>query len=80
VTEHAALLDPVLAGILGPVDEESAAAITGICQDALAAVLGPGSRARNPAVNEAAAPWLAALKLGYRVGLVLELLRLALPG
>jgi hypothetical protein len=162
VSEHADLLDPVLVDLLGPVDEESIAAITGICYDALHAVLGPvraaavqsdpalmtriapwardlarglqfqartgagdpptegllallagrpltesqvrqfaqtvdlsvvltlshltdqvlglGSGARNPAVNETAAPWLAALKLGYRVGLVLELLRLTLPG
>ena len=42
-------------------------------------VLGPGASARDPAVNELAAPWLAALKLGYRIGLVLELLRLVQP-
>lgn len=42
-------------------------------------VLGPGASGRNPAVNETAAPWLAGLKLGYRIGLVLELLRLASP-
>jgi hypothetical protein len=40
-------------------------------------VLGPGAGARDPSANEAGAPWLAALTLGYRVGLVLELLRLA---
>lgn len=43
-------------------------------------VLGPGSGARNPDVNDLAAPWLAALQLGYRVGLVLEVLRLSAPG
>ncbi len=40
-------------------------------------VLGPGASSRNPAENEAAAPWLTGLKLGYRIGLVLELLQLA---
>jgi hypothetical protein len=43
-------------------------------------VLGRGSGARNPAANELAAPWLAALQLGYRISLVLELLRLSDPG
>lgn len=43
-------------------------------------VLGAGSGARNPDVNDLAAPWLAALQLGYRVGLVLEILRLSDPG
>jgi hypothetical protein len=43
-------------------------------------VLGPGSSARNPAANHLAAPWLPALQLGYRIGLVLELLRLSDPG
>jgi hypothetical protein len=162
VTGKAGLLDPVLTGLLGPADEETAAAITGVCGDALHAVLpetfaravladpvllaraapwaldlarglqyqdragpgdppttelltrltraplsddqargfaetvdlavvltlgrlteqvlGPGAGARNPVANQAAAPWLAALKLGYRVGLVLELLRLTAPG
>jgi hypothetical protein len=162
VNEHNGLLDPVLAELLGPVDEETTAAITGICDDALHAVLGPAraravqadpalmtriapwardlarglqfqvrtgggdpptdgllallssrpltepqirqfaetvdlsvvltlshltdqvlgssSAARDPAANDTAAPWLAALKLGYRVGLVLELLRLTRPG
>ena len=42
--------------------------------------LGPGAAARDPAINEAAAPWLAGLKLGYRIHLVLELLRLASGG
>ncbi len=156
------LLDPVLTSLLGPVDDEASAAINGICDEALHAVLGharaqatradpalmtriapwardlarglqfqaqtgagdpptegllallssqpltgpqvrqfaetvdlsvmltlshltdqvlgPGSAARNPAANDSAAPWLAALKLGYRVGLVLELLRLTRPG
>lgn len=40
-------------------------------------VLGPGASGRNPRDNEAAAPWLTGLKLGYRIGLVLELLRLS---
>jgi hypothetical protein len=40
-------------------------------------VLGPGSGARHPAANDLAAPWLPALQLGYRIGLVLELLRLS---
>lgn len=43
-------------------------------------VLGPGASARNPDANEAAAPWLAGLKLGYRIGLVIELLRLSSSG
>ncbi len=42
-------------------------------------VLGPGAGARDPRANEAAAPWLGGLKLGSRIHLVLELLRL-LPG
>jgi hypothetical protein len=40
-------------------------------------VLGPGSGARHPAANDLAAPWLPALQLGYRIDLVLELLRLS---
>lgn len=162
MNEHAGLLDPVITQLLGPVDEEASAAITGICDDALQAVLGPararaaqadpalmtriapwardlarglqfqvrtgagdpptdgllallssrpltepqvhrfaetvdlsvvltlghltdqvlgpGSTARNSAASDTAAPWLTALKLGYRVGLVLELLRLTRPG
>jgi len=43
-------------------------------------VLGPGASARDPRANEAAAPWLTGLKLGSRIHLVLELLRLLLPG
>lgn len=43
-------------------------------------VLGPGASSRNPAANQAAAPWLDGLKLGYRIGLVLELLRLSSTG
>jgi hypothetical protein len=39
-------------------------------------VLGPGASARDPRANEAAAPWLTGLKLGSRVHLVQELLRL----
>ncbi len=42
--------------------------------------LGPGSGRRTSAVNELAAPWLPALHLGYRIGLVLEILRLSDPG
>jgi hypothetical protein len=42
-------------------------------------VLGPGAAARDPRANEAAAPWLGALKLGSRIYLVLELLRLLPP-
>jgi hypothetical protein len=41
-------------------------------------VLGPGSGARNPHFNDLAVPWLAALQLGYRIGLVLETLRLSI--
>jgi hypothetical protein len=43
-------------------------------------VLGPGACTRDPRVNEAGAPWLTGLKLGFRVYLVLELLRLLPPG
>src|ERR1017187_6323835 len=43
-------------------------------------VLGPGASARDPRTNEAAAPWLAGLKLGSRIHLVQELLRLLPPG
>lgn len=43
-------------------------------------VLGAGSGARHPAASELAAPWLPALQLGYRIGLLLELLRLSDPG
>jgi hypothetical protein len=43
-------------------------------------VLGPGAGARDPRSNEAAAPWLTGLKLGSRIHLVQELLRLLLPG
>jgi len=42
-------------------------------------VLGPGAGARDPRANEAAAPWLGGLKLGSRIHLVLELLRLLPP-
>ena len=42
-------------------------------------VLGPEASARDPRANEAAAPWLTGLKLGSRIHLVLELLRLLLP-
>jgi hypothetical protein len=43
-------------------------------------VLGPGSGMRDPAANDLAAPWLPALQLGYRIGLVLEILRLSRSG
>ncbi len=43
-------------------------------------VLGPGASARDPRANEAAAPWLTGLKLGSRIHLILELLRLLPPG
>jgi hypothetical protein len=43
-------------------------------------VLGPGACARDPAENEAAAPWLAGLRLGYRIHLARELLRLSALG
>ena len=42
----------------------------------LESVLGPGTCSRNPEENEAAVPWLNPLKLGYRIHLVLELIRL----
>ena len=42
-------------------------------------VLGPGAVARDPRANEAAAPWLTGLKLGSRIHLVQELLRLLPP-
>lgn len=40
-------------------------------------VLGRGACARSPAGNEAAAPWLGGLTLGYRIALARELLRLS---
>ena len=40
-------------------------------------VLGAGSGARHPITNDLAAPWLPTLQLGYRLGLVLEILRLS---
>lgn len=43
-------------------------------------VLGPGACSRNPAANEATAPWLAGLTLGYRIHLAQELLRLSVTG
>lgn len=39
-------------------------------------VLGPGACTRPPEANDAAAPWLEPLRLGYRIHLALELLRL----
>ncbi len=42
-------------------------------------VLGPGASGLDPRVNEAAAPWLTGLKLGSRIHLVQELLRLLPP-
>jgi hypothetical protein len=42
-------------------------------------VLGPGAGARDPRASQAAARWLGALKLGSRIHLVLELLRLLPP-
>jgi hypothetical protein len=42
-------------------------------------VLGPGAAARDPRANEATAPWLSGLKLGFRIHLVQELLRLLPP-
>jgi hypothetical protein len=39
-------------------------------------VLGPGAAARDPRANETAAPWLRGLKLGFRIYLVQEALRL----
>ena len=41
--------------------------------------LGPGASARHPSAN-ATLPWLGGLKLGYRIGLTLELLRLSASG
>ena len=43
-------------------------------------ILGPGACSRDPAGNEAAAPWLAGLALGYRIHLAQELLRLSATG
>ncbi len=43
-------------------------------------VLGPGAAARDPRANQAAAPWLAGLKLGSRIYLVQELIRLLPSG
>jgi hypothetical protein len=44
------LLDPALTELLGPADQHSAQAITGICDDALRAVLGTcGCRKPLPA-------------------------------
>ena len=42
-------------------------------------VLGSGAGGRDPRTNEAAAPWLSGLKLGSRIYLVQELLRLLPP-
>lgn len=42
-------------------------------------VLGLGAAARDPRANEAAAPWLPGLKLGFRIYLVQEALRLLPP-
>ena len=39
-------------------------------------VLGPGAAARDPRANETAVPWLPGLKLGFRIHLVQEALRL----
>lgn len=39
-------------------------------------VLGPGAAGRDPRTNEASAPWLTGLKLGARIHLAQELLRL----
>jgi hypothetical protein len=46
----------------------------------LESVLGPGASARNPDENDADVPWLTPLKLGYRVHLTLELIRLTPHG
>lgn len=43
-------------------------------------VLGLGACSRDPAANEATAPWLAGLTLGYRIHLAQELLRLSATG
>lgn len=43
-------------------------------------ILGPGACSRDPAANEATAPWLAGLTLGYRIHLAQELLRLSATG
>jgi hypothetical protein len=45
----------------------------------VAQVLGPGATARDPRINEDAAPWLTGLKLGTRIHLVQETLRLLPP-
>jgi len=45
----------------------------------VAQVLGPGATARDPRINEDAAPWLTGLKLGTRIHLVREMLRLLPP-
>jgi hypothetical protein len=60
-TRLAGTIDLAMALILGRVLEQ---------------VLGPGAAARDPKANEAAAPWLTGLKLGSRIHLVQELLRL----
>jgi hypothetical protein len=39
-------------------------------------VLGLGAGSRDPRDNEVAAPWLPGLKLGFRIYLVQEVLRL----
>lgn len=43
-------------------------------------VLGEGSTARDPSVNDAAVPWLSPLQYGHRVHLTLELVRLLPTG
>jgi hypothetical protein len=46
----------------------------------LEAVLGPGACSRPPEDNDAALPWLTPLKLGYRIHITLEFLRLTPSG
>lgn len=63
------VLDPALTGLFGPVDAETAAAIGGICRDALHMVLGADLAAAvvaDPALLPRIAPWVRDLARGLQ--------------